>query len=232
VTTGGIRAVLLDIEGTTTPIAFVHERLFSYAKEHVRAFLKHASPSDPQMASIVAGLREEHARDRASGAAPPPWSDAAGESMRDAVAAYARWLMERDRKSGPLKMLQGLIWEGGYTSGLLKGEVYPDVPIALRRWREAGIRAGIFSSGSVLAQKLLFRHSNAGDLTPLLAWHFDTAVGPKRDPESYRRIASQIGIAPPDIFFLSDTEEELEAARTAGFQTRHIDREADPPDTL
>jgi enolase-phosphatase E1 len=232
VTPDGIRAVLLDIEGTTTPIAFVHDRLFSYAKEHVRAFLDEMAPSDPQIMSILTGLREEHTRDRERGAAPPPWLDETGASMRDAAATYARWLMEQDRKSGPLKALQGLIWQGGYTSGLLKGEVYPDVPLALRRWTGAGIRAGIFSSGSVLAQQLLFRYSNAGDLTPFLTWHFDTTVGPKRDPESYRRIASEMALAPAHILFLSDTDEELEAARLAGFQTRRIDRGNDPASVL
>lgn len=226
-TIDGIRAVLLDIEGTTTPIAFVHERLFSYAKAHVHAFLEQAPTSDPQFASIVAGLRDEHARDREAGNAPPPWSDETVTSTRAAAARYARWLMERDRKSGPLKTLQGLIWEVGYASGLLKGEVYPDVPVALRRWTGAGIRVGIFSSGSVLAQKLLFRHSNVGDLTPFLTWHFDTAVGPKRDPESYRRIALEIGLQPAEILFQSDTAEELAAAQAAGLRTRRVDREAD-----
>lgn len=219
----GIRAVLLDIEGTTTPIAFVHERLFAYARTHVRAFLAHASHADSGIRGILDGLREEHAQDAARGEAPPPWPD----DSPDVVGAYVDWLIDRDRKSGPLKALQGLIWEGGYASGTLKGEVYPDVPDALRRWTAAGIRVGIFSSGSVLAQRLLFKHSTAGDLTPFLSWHFDTAVGPKRDPESYRRIASHLAIPPDRILFVSDTQEELDAAQSAGFHTRKVTRDAD-----
>jgi enolase-phosphatase E1 len=224
VTIDGVRAVLLDIEGTTTPIAFVHDRLFSYAKANVRAFLDQVSLADSHIASILNGLREEYARDLEQGETLPPWSDDTADSIRHAASSYACWLMERDRKSGPLKALQGLIWERGYTSGVLRGQVYPDVSSALRLWTEAGIVIGIFSSGSVLAQKLLFTHSNAGDLTPFLTWHFDTAVGPKRDPESYRRIAAQMGMAPADILFMSDTPEELDAALAAGFRVVRVER--------
>jgi enolase-phosphatase E1 len=222
----GIGAVLLDIEGTTTPIAFVHERLFSYAKESVHAFLAQTIGSDADIDRILDGLREEHARDLARGESPPPWPDqlADASATTAAASAYVCWLIDRDRKSGPLKALQGRIWEGGYASGRLKGEVYPDVPDALRRWTTEGVRVGIFSSGSVLAQQLLFKHSTAGDLTPFLTWYFDTTVGPKRDPDSYRRIAAQIGLAPDRILFLSDTEEEVAAARTAGLQTQLVVR--------
>ena len=225
---GGIRAVLLDIEGTTTPITFVHERLFSYARASVRTFLARTVETDPDIRHILEGLRVEHARDLDRGEAPPSWPDpSAGASANaDAASAYVGWLIDRDRKSGPLKALQGRIWEGGYATGALQGEVYADVPATLRAWTARGVRVGIFSSGSVLAQQLLFTHSTAGDLSPFLTWYFDTAIGPKRDPDSYRRIAAQIDIPPDGILFLSDTPEELDAARTAGLRTRLVVRES------
>jgi enolase-phosphatase E1 len=130
-----------------------------------------------------------------------------------------RALMDQDSKDPELKELQGHIWEDGYTTGELVGRVFDDVRPALERWSSQAVAVGIFSSGSVLAQKLLFAHSNAGDLTPLLRWHFDTAVGRKTEPDSYLRIARAIGQAPTAILFVSDVVAELDAARTAGMQT-------------
>jgi enolase-phosphatase E1 len=205
----GIRVVLLDIEGTTTPMAFVHDVLFPYARARVAQYLADASSPDPETAHILDGLREEHARDVARGEHPPA-----------TPTAYALWLMDRDRKSGPLKTLQGKIWQHGYATGELKGEVYPDVPPALAEWTAAGVRVGIFSSGSVLAQKLLFSTTPAGDLTPFLTWHFDTAIGPKQHADSYSAIAQAIGVPPTEILFISDSEPELAAARCAGMHTQ------------
>jgi enolase-phosphatase E1 len=219
-----IDVVLLDIEGTTTPIEFVHRTLFSYARERVRGFLE-ASAGDPAVNAALAGLREEHRADAAAGESPPDWrDDSAGVGLTSA-ATYVHWLIDRDRKSRWLKELQGRIWEEGYRSGSLHGEVYPDVPDALARWTGAGRRAGIFSSGSVLAQKLLFAHSTAGDLTPFLRWHFDTAVGAKRESSSYGRIADTIGISPARILFISDVSAELEAAEAARLRTLLCDRQ-------
>ena len=140
--------------------------------------------------------------------------------------------MDQDSKDPALKEVQGRIWEEGYLSGELRGEVFDDVPRSLERWRREGVGAGIFSSGSVLAQKLLFRHSTAGDLTPFLRWHFDTAVGPKVDPESYCRIASAMGMPPADITFVSDVVRELDAAQTAGFRTALTVRPGNPAQPL
>ena len=178
---GGVRAILLDIEGTTTPITFVYQTLFPYARQKLKTYL------------------EAHGR----------------------LPEYQTFvdLMDQDSKSTALKDVQGHIWEEGYATGELVGEVFEEVAPALKRWRARGLEVGIFSSGSVLAQKLLFRHSSAGDLTPLLSWHFDTAVGPKTDPESYRRIASSIGVPPSGVLFISDVVPELDAARAAGMQT-------------
>ena len=127
--------------------------------------------------------------------------------------------MDQDSKSTALKDVQGHIWEEGYATGELVGEVFDDVAPALRRWRARGLDVGIFSSGSALAQKLLFRHSSAGDLTPLLSWHFDTTVGPKTDPESYRRIASSIGVPLSGVLFISDVVRRARC-RSSG---RHAD---------
>jgi enolase-phosphatase E1 len=221
-TAADIDVVLLDIEGTTTPIEFVHKTLFSYARERIHAFLA-ASAEDPAVQAALDGLREEQRGDAAAGKSPPGWPDSS-DARLTAAAGYVRWLIDRDRKSRWLKELQGRIWEEGYRSGSLHGEVYPDVPRALARWTSAGLHVGIFSSGSVLAQKLLFAHSDAGDLTPFLRWYFDTAVGPKRESASYRRIAETIGAAPARTLFISDVSAELDAAEAAGLRTLLCDR--------
>ena len=206
----GVQAILLDVEGTTTPMAFVVERLFPYARTHLRRHLeRHATA--PDHVRLLAQLRDEHDKDRATGQAVPASTD---------PAAYLEWLMDRDRKSTALKSLQGRIWEEGYRLGELQGEVFADVPGALERWRARGLAIGIFSSGSVLAQQLLFRHSTAGDLTGHLRWHFDTAVGPKADADSYRRIAAAMTLPAQAVLFISDVVRELDAARAAGLQTR------------
>jgi len=127
--------------------------------------------------------------------------------------------MDRDRKSGPLKALQGRIWEQGYATGALTGEVYPDVPDAFARWTAAGVRIGIYSSGSVLAQKLLFANSTAGDLSRFLSGYFDTAVGAKKEAVSYRRIVEALDRPASRVLFVSDVAAELDAAREAGLQT-------------
>ena len=164
----GIRVVLLDIEGTTTPISFVHDVLFPYARARIG----------------------------------PEWHAA----------------MDRDEKSSELKRLQGLIWEQGYRAGELHGEVFADVAPAIRRWRAAGLRVAIYSSGSELAQRLLFGSTPDGDLTPLIDGFFDTSVGPKKVPASYAEIARRLGCAPREILFVSDVTAELAAAREAGCQ--------------
>ena len=127
--------------------------------------------------------------------------------------------MERDRKSTALKSMQGKIWEEGYRSGDLRSEVYPDVPPALERWRREGIDLAIFSSGSVQAQRSLFRNTAAGDLTRFISAYFDTTTGPKTEPRSYAAIAAALGRSPSNMLFLSDVHAELDAARIAGMQT-------------
>lgn len=210
----GIRVVLLDIEGTTTPIAFVHDRLFAHARAHLDSFLRsNWTGSDVQQ--VTAQLAEEYSRDRGA-AGLPAWSGATPDDTRESVAAYARWLMDRDRKSPGLKALQGLIWQSAYSAGELHGEVFDDVPRAMARWRKDGLRIAIYSSGSELAQRLLFASTTHGDLTPQIDAFFDTAVGGKKDEESYRRIAGALGCETSELLFLSDVTAELAAAEAAG----------------
>ena len=210
----GIRVVLLDIEGTTTPIAFVHERLFSHARSHLDSFLL-ANWTTADVQQIAAQLKAEYSQDeKAEGL--PLWRDLTADQARDSVASYVRWLMDRDRKSPGLKALQGLIWQSAYSAGELKGEVFDDVPRALARWRDQDLRVAIYSSGSALAQRLLFASTCYGDLTPQISAFFDTSVGAKRDSGSYQRIAAALDCEPAELLFVSDITAELQAAETAG----------------
>ncbi len=205
------RAVVTDIEGTTSSIAFVKEVLFPYARQHLMDFIRRHH-DDPGVAPHLNEVR----------------AMLGGEADLEAIGRQLlRWIDE-DRKITPLKALQGLIWEEGYRSGAYRAHVYEDAAAALRHWHEQGLRLYVYSSGSVHAQKLFFAHTTAGDLTPLFSGYFDTTVGPKAAPASYQRIAREIGLAPEEILFLSDVEGELDAARRAGMDTCWLVRDAVP----
>ncbi len=205
------RAILTDIEGTTTDIAFVHKVLFPYARAHIADFV-HAHANDPSVREQLAAVSQE-----------------AGRALDDeqAIAQLIRWIDE-DKKITPLKALQGVIWEQGYRNGDFTGHVYADVPGALRRWQAEGKKLYVYSSGSVQAQKLIFGYTPFGDLTQLFSGYFDTRIGGKREVESYQRIAQEIGILAQEIMFLSDVFEELEAAKQAGMHTRWLVRGSKP----
>jgi len=211
-----VRAVVLDIEGTTTPIAFVHEVLFSYARTHLERFVR--DPANTDLVRKLAAQFETEHRDEPETVRAPQWRAANRGERLDSVTTYSLWLMDRDRKSPALKALQGHIWEIGYRDGQLTGAMFADVPAALNRWHSAGLTLAIYSSGSVLAQQLIFSMTDDGDLTPLITHFFDTGVGPKRSPDSYVRIASAMAMDPAQILFLSDVAAELDAARAAGWQ--------------
>ncbi len=215
---GQIRAILSDIEGTTTPISFVYEVLFPYAEARLEAACERAA-SNPAIRSAVDQLAKEHQAEPA-GACHPEFG---------AGSAYARWLMSEDRKSTGLKMLQGLIWEEGYRNGSLRAQVFPDVPTALNTWQQAGMRLRIYSSGSVLAQKLLFAHTEYGDLTGCFEGYHDTTTGPKMVAESYREIARAYALDPAAVLFLSDVVAELDAATEAGMETALLRRPGNKP---
>ncbi|HWC72960.1 MAG TPA: acireductone synthase [Gemmatimonadales bacterium] len=218
------RAILLDIEGTTTPLEFVQQVLFPYARARVREYVeRHAA--NPGVIADIAALRAEHAAEPPTAAGLPAWDP--DDEVRS-TEAYVYWLMDRDRKSTGLKSLQGRIWEAGFHAGELKGraEVYPDVRPAFVRWRRHGILIAIFSSGSIQAQRNLFANTTAGDLSPFLYDYFDTKTGPKRDPNSYRLISTSLHQAPGDVLFVSDVTAELDAARDAGMRTALCVRDA------
>ena len=206
-----IRAVLLDIEGTTTPISFVFDVLFPYARLRVEDYITQNSDS-PEVRADLTALLQEHAEDLKDNLQPPDVND-------EGILHYVYWLMDRNSKSTPLKSLQGKIWRDGYSTGELKATVFPDVPSAMERWYNAGINVSIFSSGSVLAQKLLFAHTDAGDLTRFISNYFDTHVGAKTDRSSYEEISHTLSIPRHQIHFISDVLAELDAANDAGMKT-------------
>jgi enolase-phosphatase E1 len=219
-----VRAIVLDIEGTTTPVDFVYKVLFPYARARAADYLVREWGNDA-CREAVALLREERAHEVAQDSSRPDVAHDFGpaevaQDFSPAVAAdYVASLMDQDRKSRALKMLQGLIWEQGYRGGALRGQVYPDVPPALERWNARGLCVCIYSSGSVLAQQLLFGSTAAGDLTRYLQGYFDTAVGPKTSADSYTRIAQSLGVAASHALFVSDVGAELDAASAAGLRT-------------
>lgn len=207
-----LRAIVTDIEGTTSSLSFVKDVLFPYARQRLPEFIR-THGNDPK----VMGLLQE------AGAV-------AGRhlNMDQLIAQLIQWIDE-DRKVTPLKTLQGLIWEAGYKQGDFRGHVYPEVEGCLKQWKSQGIDLYVYSSGSVQAQWLLFAHTKYGDLTPLFSGYFDTSIGHKRDVASYVTIAHAIELPPPAVLFLSDILEELDAARVAGMQTVWLRRE-DPID--
>jgi enolase-phosphatase E1 len=212
------RAVLLDVEGTTTPVEFVHEVLFPFARRHVREFIRQRQRSEEVLA-YVSGLREQHRADVQRALDPPAWREGSGDCLVDSVTTYVHWLMDEDRKSTPLKSLQGKIWEAGYLDGSLRAPVYGDVSRAFVRWRGQGRGIYIYSSGSVLAQRLLFAHTTSGDLTGLIDGYFDTTTGAKASTDSYRSIGVRIRVPAAEVLFLSDVAAELDAAREVGMKT-------------
>lgn len=207
------RAIVTDIEGTTSSITFVKDVLFPYAAKHMLAFL-HAHWQDDAVREQITALEQDIGKKVAT-------PEAANEVLQ-------QWIVE-DRKATPLKALQGMIWKAGYESGAYTAHLYPEVADCLRGWHALGLPLYVYSSGSIAAQKLFFGFSDAGDLTPLFSGYFDTTSGGKREVQSYRNIAAAIGEPAEELLFLSDIVEELDAARDAGFQTVLLDREQSAP---
>lgn len=205
--------ILTDIEGTTSSISFVKDVLFPYARAALPGFVRahgHAAEVRRWLDQVAIEISASTCQDAVI------------------VETLQGWI-DTDRKHTALKALQGMVWAAGYQDGDFTAPLYPDVAPALRQWHAAGHRLAVYSSGSVPAQKLLFAHTDAGDLTPLFSGFFDTEVGGKREAESYRVIARQLGQAARDIVFLSDVVAELDAARDAGLRTVLLDRRNDYP---
>jgi enolase-phosphatase E1 len=210
-------------------VDFVYKTLFPYARERAGEFLR-AHWDDTDVREDVAGLRAQHQADASANLGPPPWVADSPQSELSSAIDYVGWLMDRDSKCSPLKSLQGKIWREGYAKGELHGEVFPDALAAILRWTRLGKRIAIFSSGSVLAQKLLFSTVASCDLTRLIEAHFDTSVGAKGDPKSYLHIAEALALPAREILFISDVARELDAARDAGMQTALCVRGEAPPE--
>ena len=198
-----MKVLLFDIEGTTTDINFVHKVLFPYATERMAEFVR-KNPQHPAVLEV-------------------------GQPTTEAtIGTLMAWIRE-DKKIGALKTLQGEIWVEGYRSGAFMGHVYPDVKPAWENWKKQGLTLAIYSSGSVSAQKLIFGHSQDGDLTPYLSAYFDTKVGGKREFKSYETIAQELKVLPAEVTFFSDIKEELDAARITGMKTVHLFRSGIAP---
>ncbi len=210
-----ISCVLTDIEGTTSSIEFVHKVLFPYSRSNFYKFLSTTEDKDVQ--AVVLALWTEHL------------GQASGTSADLArVAKLLQDWIDQDLKNSQLKALQGKIWRQGYEAKAYRGHVYADVQPLLERWKNKGLHLAVYSSGSVEAQKLLFKYSEAGDLTPLFSCYFDTGVGHKRDRTSYAHIAEKLKLDPERILFLSDIKEELDAAELTGFKTCQLMRDPLP----
>jgi enolase-phosphatase E1 len=225
ITIAGLQHVLLDIEGTTCPVSFVGEVLFPYAKQQMPVFL-----ADQAENPIVKGLIDQvfDAWDKDSDLEAASLRQRYANNDSEAAVSYLWWLIEKDRKLTALKELQGLIWRRGYEQGLLKAPLYPDVPEALGRWKNAGLELSIYSSGSINAQKLLYQYSNYGDLSHLFCQWFDTNIGDKQIKQSYSKIAETLNTNPEQIVFISDRKSELCAAEEAGFKVLFSRREGNP----
>lgn len=208
-----IRAIVTDIEGTTSDILFVHNVLFPFARERLPAFVAGQQHIEP-VSGILANLRQEINQ---------PHADT------EALTRILLGFMDEDRKSTALKALQGHIWREGYLSGAFTGHLYADVLPALRAWKAQGIDLYVYSSGSVAAQKLLFGYSDEGNITPLFSGYFDTHIGAKREVGSYRSIAQSLALLPEQILFLSDIHQELDAALKAGLRTIQLIRNSADP---
>ena len=203
-----IRAIVTDIEGTTSDIRFVHNVLFPYARERLAAFVTSQQFAEP-VTSILDNLRGEIDN-----------PEATTPELIDTLFAF----MDQDRKSTALKALQGIIWQEGYVNGDFTGHLYPDVLPSLEKWKSQGLDLYVYSSGSVAAQKLLFGYSDEGDITHLFSGYFDTHIGAKRDAQSYVNIAAQLSLPPASVLFLSDIHQELDAAEQAGLRTVQLIR--------
>jgi enolase-phosphatase E1 len=206
-----VKYILTDIEGTTTSVKFVYDVLFPYFREHIGELRQLTNEPEVQKAfrqtvELAASLENKKLN-----------------SVDDIINTLYRW-SEEDRKITPLKTVQGILWEKGYESGEIKGHVYEDVESSLLKWQQEGVQMGVFSSGSVAAQKLIFGYSEAGNLTSFFSHYFDTTTGGKREVETYPKIAETIGLSANEILFLSDIKEELVAADAAGFQTVQLVR--------
>ena len=217
-----MKAILLDIEGTTTPIDFIHQTLFPFAKDKIGEYVQE---NLKQIKDEIEQLKTEYKKDFSN----QIYGRKFDENSAESITEYLKFLIEVDRKSTPLKSLQGKVWQAGYESGELKSIMFEDVPRAFEHWYKKGKTIAIYSSGSVLAQKLIFKYSNFGDLTRYISAYFDTHIGHKRKKQSYAKIAEKLQNRKREILFISDILEELNAAHQAGLDAILSIREGNSP---
>lgn len=205
-----IKAIVTDIEGTTSSLSFVKDVLFPYARANLAGYI-HRHADEPKVQTLLNDARAEAGSEL---------------TIEQLITQFIQWIDE-DKKVTPLKSLQGLIWEAGYRQGDFKGHIYPDAAEYLKTWKSQGLDLYVYSSGSVYAQKLLFAHTDYGDLTLLFSGYFDTHIGGKKESQSYRNIAEKIAVPAEQLLFLSDIKEELDAAHEAGFNTYWLIRDGE-----
>lgn len=220
----GTRVILLDIMGTTTPESYFLETLPQYAKAHLSGFLERFR-SLPEVKSNLADLKRMHSDDVQAGESPPPWDAEDARSDLKCIMDYCCWLIDLKSNAPPLRYLEDYVWEEGYRSGKLQGEVYPELPEVMDKWRSMGLSICTYSSGSVFSQQLIFTSTKHGDLMPLIKGYFDTSVGAKNMPQSYTRIAGILGVRPEEIIYFSRSLEEVKAAKKAGLKVILMVRE-------
>lgn len=227
----GVQTVILDIEGTTTPISFVKEKLFPYVKENVKSYLESHWDEEECKEDIEAlrTLATEDKEGKIEGVVEIPAKDEDKKKQVEAIVASVEWLMEKDRKSTALKQLQGHMWREAYKTGAVQGEVYADVVPALKQWKADGKKVCVYSSGSVEAQKLLFGYSTKGDLTEYFSDYYDTTTGAKQEKESYVKIAEKTESKPEETLFYTDIVKEAAAAAEAGYKVCLVEREGNTP---
>jgi methylthioribulose 1-phosphate dehydratase/enolase-phosphatase E1 len=219
----GITNILLDIEGTTTPISFVHDKLFPYARQNFSQFLIN-NLNNEFVKTCIVNLYKQYEQDSRNGLNPPLMHSTPEHYDPEELLSYILWLMDNDRKVTPLKELQGKIWESGYKSGDIVSQMYADVPIKLSLWYEGGLKISIYSSGSILSQKLLFGNTSYGDLTKYIYKYFDTTMGSKLEVSSYLKISSILDNRSNHILFISDSIQEVKSSNNAGMNAIVIDR--------
>ena len=205
-----IKAILIDIEGTVSPISFVKDVLFPYSEEKMEKFIKE-NKDKPEIKNILQQVQEIEEKDM---------------DIDEIIQTLKRWIKE-DRKIAPLKDIQGFIWKEGFESGQIKAPLYEDAYRRMKEWKDKGYKLYIYSSGSVQAQKLFFSHTDKGDILDWFSGHFDTKIGNKKESESYRKIAQEIGLKPEEILFLSDNPDEIKAAAQAGMKVYRLERPQD-----
>ena len=208
-----IKAIITDIEGTTSSLAFVKETLFPYARKHIAEYIR-THENDPPVQQALAEIRQ---------------ITGSGLTTEQIIQTLVQWIDE-DKKITPLKSIQGLVWDNGYHQGHFKGHIYEDAVNNLKKWKTQGIRIYIYSSGSVHAQKLLFGNTQYGDLNPIFSGYFDTRIGAKTATETYQIISTSITVDPKNCLFLSDIKQELDAAHDAGMKTIWLVRSGNPND--